>query len=155
MNRRIRAAAAALAAILLIAADEAPQPTIRLNQLGFQPGSTKRAIAADPATTALSWSVADGSGAVVARGATRLFGKDAASGDYVHQVDLSALTSPGDYRLTVGANTGRPFAVSSDIYGPVARAALNYFYQTRAGIPIEARFAGGPAVVPGQSTTLA
>ena len=79
-------------------------------------------------------------GAIVAQGQTRVFGKDEASGDNVHQVDLSALAKPGDYRLTVGANTGRPFAVSSDTYGPLARAALNYFYQTRAGTPIEARY---------------
>jgi endoglucanase len=144
MSARLRVAATAFAAILLIAADEPPQPVVRLNQLGFQAGSTKQAIVADPSTTALPWSVADASGAVVARGTTRLFGKDAASGDNVHRLDLSSLVKPGEYRLTVGGSTGRPFTVSSDIYGPVARAALNYFYQTRAGTAIEARFAGGP-----------
>jgi len=143
MSARLRAAAAALAAILLVAADEAPQPAIRLNQLGFQPGTSKLAIANDPSAAALPWSVADASGAVVAKGTTTVFGKDAQSGDNVHQVDLGALAKPGNYRLTVGANTGRAFTVSPDVYGPVARAALNYFYQTRAGIPIEARFAGG------------
>jgi endoglucanase len=142
VRRPARAAATALAAILLIAADEAPQPAIRLNQLGFQPGTAKQAIANDPSPTALPWSVSDGGGRVVAKGSTRVFGKDEASGDNVHQIDLGSLTMPGDYRLTVGANTGRTFTISPDIYGPLARAALNYFYQTRAGTPIEARFAG-------------
>ena len=40
--------------------------------------------------------------------------------------------------------TSHPFAIGADVFQPLARAALNYFYQTRAGIPIEARFAGGP-----------
>jgi len=143
MSRSSRTAAAALAAVLLIAADQPPQPALRINQLGFQPGSAKQAIAADPSTTALPWSVQGASGATIAKGQTAVFGKDAASGDFVHQVDLGSLTRPGEYRLTVGANVGRPFTVSPDIYGPVARAALNYFYQTRAGTPIEAAFAGG------------
>lgn len=143
MRPVLRTAATALAAMLLIAADEAPQPVIRLNQLGFQPGTSKQAVAADPSTTALPWSVTDAGGATVAHGTTRMFGKDEASGDNVHQIDLSSLTKPGEYRLTVGANTSRPFAIAPDTYGPVARAALNYFYQTRAGTPIEARYAGG------------
>jgi len=143
MRRSLRASAAALAAILLIAADEAPQPAIRLNQLGFQPGTSKQAIVDDPAPTALPWSVSGAGGAVVAKGTTSVFGKDAASGDTVHQVDLSSLTKPGSYRLTVGVHSGRPFTISADTYGPLARAALNYFYQTRAGTPIDARFAGG------------
>ena len=143
MSRSVRVAAAALAAILLIAADQPPQPAVRINQLGFQPGSAKQAIAADPSTTALPWSVTDASGTPIVRGQTKVFGQDAASGDFVHQVELGSLTDPGEYRLTVGANTGRPFTISPDVYGPVARAALNYFYQTRAGTPIEAGFAGG------------
>jgi len=143
MKNAARIAAVALAAILTIAADAPPQPAIRLNQIGFQPGSAKYAVAADPAVTALPWSVADASGTVVARGQTALFGDDAASGDHVHRIDLSAIDRPGAYRLMVDGNEGRPFIVSADIYRPIARAALNYFYQTRAGTPIEARFAGG------------
>jgi len=143
MSVRIRAAAAALAAILLVAADAPPQPVIRINQLGFQPGTSKQAIAADPSATALPWTVTDAGGATIAQGQTRVFGRDEASGDNVHQIDLTKIDRPGEYRLTVGGTTGRPFAISPDVYGPVARAALNYFYQTRAGIPIEARFAGG------------
>ena len=142
MRDAIRIAAVGVAAILTIAADAPPQPAIRLNQIGFQPGSAKYAIAADPSLTALPWSVTNASGAVVARGQTSLFGDDPASGDHIHQIDLSALDKPGEYRLTVGGNKGRPLTVSADIYRPVARAALNYFYQTRAGTPIDARFAG-------------
>ena len=143
MTPSLRAVALGLAAILLVAAEEAPQPVIRMNQLGFQAGSAKRAIAADPSTTALPWTVIGPRGQALARGETRLYGNDPVSGDHVHQIDLSAVRIPGTYRLTVGANTGRSFIVADDIYRPVARAALNYFYQTRAGTPIQARFAGG------------
>jgi endoglucanase len=142
VSGRRRAGAIAAAALLLVAADD-PQPAIRMNQIGFQLGAAKHAIAADPAAAPLPWTVTDTAGAVVAHGETRLFGSDAASGDHVHQIDLSMLAAAGNYRLTVGAHGGRPFAVSPDIYRPLARAALNYFYQTRGGTPIEARFAGG------------
>ena len=143
MRPGIRAGAAALAAIFSIAADLPPQPAIRLNQIGFQPGSAKYAVVADASVTALPWSVTDMAGAVILRGQTHLFGQDAASGDHVHQVDLGPLAKPGEYRLSVNGLDSRPFAVSADAYGPLARASLNYFYQTRAGTPIEARFAGG------------
>jgi endoglucanase len=145
MTPSFRTAALGLAAILLVAAEDAPQPVIRMNQLGFQAGSAKHAIAADPSMTALPWVVTDARGEALASGETHLYGDDPVSGDHVHQIDLSAVRSPGTYRLSVGANTGRPFAIADDIYRPVARAALNYFYQTRAGTPIEVRFAGGAA----------
>lgn len=143
MSSRLRTAAIGLSAILLVAAGD-PQPAIRMNQLGFQPGSAKHAIAADPSVGPLPWTVATTGGAIVASGQTHPFGDDAASGDHVHQVDLGAIGKAGEYRLTVGSHGSRPLTIAPDIYRPLARAALNYFYQTRAGTPIEARFAGGP-----------
>ncbi|WP_116091282.1 glycoside hydrolase family 9 protein [Sphingomonas crusticola] len=142
MILRLRIAGTGLAA-LLVAAAVAAQPDIRINQLGFQPESSKHAIAVDTSTATLPWSVTDSAGAVVARGQTTRFGEDAASGDHVHAIDLSEVTRSGEYRLAVNGAIGRSFVVAPDIYTPLARAALNYFYQTRAGIPIEARFAGG------------
>jgi endoglucanase len=53
------------------------------------------------------------------------------------------VTRAGDYRLQVGDNISTPFPIERGIYGPLKYAALNYFYQTRAGIAIEARYAGG------------
>lgn len=141
MMRVLRGVAIAIASVVLIAADAA-QPVIRMNQLGFQPQSGKHAILAHGSAARLPWTVIDATGRVVARGESAPVGDDAASGDHVHDVDLSALTTPGEYRLRVAGMEGRPFRVARDLYAPLTRAAFNYFYQTRAGTPITARFGG-------------
>ncbi|WP_277979068.1 glycoside hydrolase family 9 protein [Sphingomonas phyllosphaerae] len=134
--------------ILLVTAASigaAPPPSaIHLNQIGFLPDASKRAIVADASTTPLPWQVRDVDDVVVATGETVPVGDDAASGDHVHLVDLSRLTEPGAYRLSVAGETSRPFVVRADLYAPLAAAALHYFYQTRAGIAIEPRYAGEP-----------
>ncbi|WP_242096040.1 glycoside hydrolase family 9 protein [Sphingomonas sp. CROZ-RG-20F-R02-07] len=116
---------------------------VNLNQLGFLPDTAKLAILNDAATAPLAWRVTDAQGRPVAQGATRVFGDDAASGDHVHQIDMTGLRLPGTYRLEVDGAASHPFRIDGGLYRPVARAALNYFYQTRAGIAIEARYAGG------------
>jgi endoglucanase len=100
---------------------------------------------ADAAAAPLPWRVLDAGGATVAAGETTVIGDDAASGDHVHRIDLSAVRAAGTYRLEVAGAPSHPFAIRADLYRPLARAALNYFYQTRAGIAIEARYAGGSA----------
>ncbi len=115
---------------------------INLNQLGFRPDDPKQAIVADAATSPLEWVVVDDAGKTVLTGRTTVGGDDAASGDHVHVSRFTALTRPGNYRLRVdGAESGR-FRVGRDVYAPLARNALNFFYQQRAGTPIEARWAG-------------
>lgn len=131
-----------LVALALIGATDAPGP--HLNQIGFRPDTAKRAIVAHDGTTPLPWQVIDADGRTVAEGQTVPFGADAASGDMVHQIDFSRVTTPGTYRLRVDGRTSHAFAIAADTYRPLARAALNFFYQQRAGMPIEARFAGGP-----------
>ncbi|KQM64228.1 glycosyl hydrolase [Sphingomonas sp. Leaf17] len=142
MRRPVPTRLAALALIVTGAAADAA-PAIHLNQIGFLPDGPKRAVVTDPATTPLPWVVLDAGGGVVATGETVVTGDDAASGDHLHQVGFDRVTAPGTYRLRVGGTTSRPFAVAADLYAPLASAALNYFYQTRAGIAIEARHAGG------------
>ena len=147
---RVMAHAAAAAALALAIAGpsisaDAPVRAIHLNQLGFDPDAPKRAIVADPAAAPLPWRVMDANGATVARGETHVTGNDAASGDHVHEVDFTGVSMPGNYRLKVGDTDSRPFPVARGIYTPLKSAALNYFYQTRAGIAIDARYAGGVA----------
>lgn len=115
---------------------------INLNQLGFRADDPKTAIVADAATGALDWSIVDDAGRTVLAGRTSVGGDDRTSGDHVHVATFTALTRPGTYRLRVdGTESGR-FAVGPKIYAPLARNALNFFYQQRAGIPIDARWAG-------------
>jgi endoglucanase len=115
---------------------------INLNQLGFRPDDPKQAMVADAATRPLDWVVLDDAGMTVLTGRTTVGGDDAASGDHVHVASFTALTRPGSYRLRVdGTESGR-FRIGRDVYVPLALNALNFFYQQRAGTPIEARWAG-------------
>ena len=144
---RIRSAAIVLGALALgtaSASADVPPGIVHVNQLGFEPDSAKRAILSDPATKPLPWTIFDAKGGIVTKGSTTVMGDDAASGDHVHVVDFSQVTTPGKYRLQAGDNVSNAFPIARGIYAPLKYAALNYFYQTRAGIPIEARFAGGP-----------
>ncbi len=125
-------------------AEEAPRP-IRLNQTGLEANGPKRAMLADPSKIPLDWTLLDASGAVAAQGKTKVFGDDAASGEHVHQIDFSSVRRPGDgYRLKVGAAESRPFALRAGPDGKLTRAALSFFYQQRASVPIEARFVERP-----------
>ncbi|MGI4730485.1 MAG: glycoside hydrolase family 9 protein [Janthinobacterium lividum] len=133
-----------LALPCLGAAEPSAPVAIHLNQLGFLPGTAKRAIVTDASPRPLHWRLTSEAGVLAAQGETSVVGDDAASGDHVHQLDLSGVRAPGRYRLSVDGATSHPFAIAADVYRPLAHAALNYFYQTRAGIPIEARYAGGP-----------
>jgi endoglucanase len=133
-----------LAAILaLVATSAAAQPVspVRLNQLGFQTGAAKIAVAPNPSRTPAPWRLLDASGQVRASGATRVVGDDAASGEHLHQADLSGFDAPGEgYRLEVGAAASRPFAISPHPFARLKSDALAYFYHNRSGVPIEARF---------------
>jgi endoglucanase len=144
----IRPAALCLVSLLALTraahADDAPRP-IRLNQTGLEAVGPKRAVLADPATTPLDWTLLNASGAVAAQGKTKVFGDDAASGEHVHQIDFSSFRAAGDgYRLKVGAAESRPFALRAKPDGKLTRAALSFFYQQRASVPIEARFVERP-----------
>ena len=130
-----------LLALASIGATDAPGP--HFNQVGFRPDTAKRAIIAAGGSKPLAWDVLDEAGSVVARGQSVPFGPDAASGDTVQQIDFPEVRTPGTYRLRIDGRVSHAFAIAPDIYRPLARAALNFFYQQRAGTSIEARFAGG------------
>ncbi len=144
----IRPAALCLVSLLALTsaahADDAPRP-IRLNQTGLETLGPKRAVLADPSTAPLDWTLLNASGAVAAQGKTKVFGDDAASGEHVHQIDFSSFRAAGDsYRLKVGAAESRSFALRAKPDGKLTRAALSFFYQQRASVPIEARFVERP-----------
>ena len=130
-----------LASAILVSAT-APT-TVHVNQSGYLPDATKRAVVASASKTPLAWRLIDERGRSTAEGVTGIVGDDPVSGDHVHLVDFSQARAPGEYRLSVAGATTRSFPIRRDIYRPLARAALNFFYQQRAGTPIEARFAGG------------
>lgn len=119
------------------------QPTIDLNQIGFEPGDVKLAILRSGGTTPLPWLLLDADGNAVGRGETFVYGPDASSGVVVQRIDFSGFRRAGrGYRLSVAGVTSDPFAIAAGLYRPLARDAANFFYQQRAGVPIDARNAG-------------
>ena len=87
----------------------APQdPLISVNQTGYFPGAPKHAVIVSDSRTPLDWRLVDGQGSVLLEGQTTPFGDDAASGESVHLIDFSALTTPGTgYLLQVGESKQR------------------------------------------------
>lgn len=135
---------ALLLALPALGAASADTPTVYAAQIGFAPEDAKRAILKTASRDAAAWTVRDAAGAVVLQGSATLFGPDVASGDTVQQIDMSALHTEGRYRLSVAGAAPREIMVMDHPLAALKYAALNYFYQTRAGIAIEPRYAGGP-----------
>ena len=120
-----------------------PPPAVRMSQIGLLPYGPKRAIVPNAATAPLAWRLLDGSGAVVARGLTRVHGRDAASGEHIHVADFGAFAGTGEgFRLAVADTESRPFRIAPGLYDRLPFDALAYFYHNRSGVPIEARFVG-------------
>lgn len=135
--------ATALGTMALAAGDAVP--VVHATQIGFAPEAAKHIIVTTADKRPLAWTVTDQAGKTVSTGHTQPFGADAASADIVQQIDLSALRTPGRFTLSVTGSTPRTIDVAARTLTPLKYAALNYFYQTRAGIAIEPRYAGGAA----------
>jgi endoglucanase len=138
-----RTIAALAAAMLLSAAQTAPLPSLRLNQVGFETQGPKAATLADAGASPLPWTIADAAGAVVLSGETTVMGLDPTSGDPAHLIRFDALRTSGDFTLSVGGQS-RAVHVSASPFAAVKRDALVFFYQNRSGVPIEAEHVARP-----------
>ncbi|KDN87519.1 glycoside hydrolase family 9 protein [Kitasatospora cheerisanensis] len=119
---------------------------VRVNQLGYLPDGPKRATVVSSATAPLAWQLRDSSGAQVAAGTTTVHGADQASGQSTHLVDFGAYTGAGSgFTLVVGGLASHPFDISASLYDGLRADSLNFFYQQRSGIAIDAALAGGSA----------
>ncbi|MFD8597179.1 glycoside hydrolase family 9 protein [Kitasatospora sp. NPDC059646] len=119
---------------------------VRVNQLGYLPDGPKRATVVSSATAPLAWQLRDASGAQVAAGTTAVHGADQASGQSTHLVDFGAYTGTGTgFTLVVGGSASHPFDISASLYDGLRADSLNFFYQQRSGIAIDAALAGGSA----------
>ena len=116
---------------------------VRLNQTGYLPSRPKLASLPFESATPLPWTLYDAKQGKLLEGQTSVFGKDAASGEFVHQADFTVLTTPGQgYTLNVAGFVSHPFDVGSDLYGTLKTDALAYFYHNRSGTPIQAQYVG-------------
>ncbi|HMA95156.1 MAG TPA: glycoside hydrolase family 9 protein [Polyangiaceae bacterium] len=120
-------------------------PKVRVNQVGYIPSFSKVATFVSDAKDALEFQVVDASGKVVHTGKTTPRGPDAASGDSVHIIDFSKLTTPGKgYVIKVGQESSDPFDIDKGIYKTAKYDAFKYFYLNRSGIELKMPFTGKP-----------
>jgi endoglucanase len=135
--------ATALGSSLAAGCGMAHTPNVKLNQLGYLPQASKLAIVESDASEPLDFQVIDATGKVVASGRSQVGGSDKESGDDVHQVDFSALRTPGKgYHLRVDGDESYAFDIDPHVFKPVKDGALAYFYHNRSGTPIEVPWAG-------------
>ncbi|KTF67385.1 glycoside hydrolase family 9 protein [Sphingomonas sp. HT-1] len=119
------------------------QPVIDVNQLGFEPSDVKLAVLRGAGAEPMKWQLLDANGNAVGTGETMVYGPDASSGAVVQRIDFSGFRRAGSgYRLSVAGVTSDRFTIAENVYRPLVRDAANFFYQQRAGLPIDARFAG-------------
>jgi endoglucanase len=122
---------------------QAPRAAVRVDQLGFTANETKVAyLLAASARPAAPFTVVDGSGSVVLTGvAGRSRGRWNARYGAVQPLDLSALTTPGTYRIQVAAPpaaTSPPFRIDSPaalFQGRVADV-VSFFQAQRDGADV-------------------
>lgn len=132
-------------------------PFIVVDQFGYQPARIKIAVLRDPVTGfdatdqftpgTICEVVNATSNAVVFSAAPVAWNSGAvniSSGDRAWQFDFSNVTAAGDYfvRDKQSGVTSPTFSIATDVYAPVLRAAMRYFYYQRASMEKKAAFAG-------------
>ena len=115
---------------------------ILTNQVGYFPALEKKATLLSTESGAMEFYLKDSSGKTVYTGTSQPFGSDVDSGDAVHILDFSDFKEEGTYYLEAeNGAVSREFAVGvKDTYSGMLYDALNYFYQNRSGIDIEAQY---------------
>ncbi len=121
------------------------QPTgIEVNQVGYFTKLAKKAtLVLDGADgTAKEFEVKDSSGNTVYTGTTT--GGTTlcdASNTYNQVIDFSDFQTEGTgYTITCDGKKSLPFDIGNDIYGDLTSEAMNYFYQNRSGVKIDAQY---------------
>ncbi len=123
----------------------APRGPVRATQTGIRPGYNFIGVAESDLTESLQWQITAPNGVVVVQGRTIPYGFDEGSGANVHLVVTDALKTPATNLIleVEGVGKSHPFNVAEDVFRDLKYDTLNYFYHNRAGVPIEAEYAGG------------
>jgi endoglucanase len=144
----------ARAQALPIGLDAANIP-IRVNQMGYEPGSQKIAIFVNPQVgfnSAVSFNPGatfevrrSSDNAVVFTGNTALQNNgnvDASSGDIVWWGDFSAFDTPGTYHIFANGQRSYDFQIRGGIYADLLKHSVRFFFYQRQGMPITEEFGG-------------
>jgi endoglucanase len=115
-------------------AGSAGRAFVRVNQVGYRAGDSKVALMlSDEAAAGQAFVVRDAGGSEALAG---MVGEDrGAYGTFAHlyEIDFSALSAPGVYRVTVGGETSPPFTVGANAYAGLVATSLRFFEVQRCG----------------------
>ena len=106
----------------------------------------KQAVLITDATAPVRFEVHDRTGraALVGESTPWPVRPDPSSGMRVHRIEFRQVNATGDdYRVIADGIASRPFAIRSDLYGPLAADALRFFTLQRSGIAIDDTTAPG------------
>ena len=148
-----------------------PDPYVRneilVNQLGYTVGLEKKATMVDDSTSPKTFEIKTKDGETVYTGKSTPMGADAESGDSVHILDFSDFNVEAGEDWVDGAEENGAYYIECDgkksyrfniagtakknwLYDGMLSNALNYYYQNRSGIDVEAKY-----ITSGDPTTLA
>jgi endoglucanase len=124
---------------------QARRPAVRVNQLGYLPAGPKSATWVTGDVQAAEFAVHAPDGSAVLRGRSRPWPvrPEPTSGQTVHVLDLTGLTTAGTYHIAVGHDRSHRFRIAADLYERLGTDALRLFYLLRSGCPIDERRAPG------------
>lgn len=115
---------------------------VRLNQLGFYPGSQKIAVITDESVGNFTIRSAT-SGEIVFTSKLGNAITSSFSSKKTRIADFSALTKPGSYKLELpGKGDSYSFEIKSGIFQNLTKALIKAFYFQRMSVPILSEFAG-------------
>lgn len=118
-------------------------PAIKINQVGYLPTGPKGATLVSPSNSSITWQLLDTSGNVACSGKTVPYGNDTSSGLNVHTIDFSEYSGQGQgFILSISSATSFPFDISSTLYQSLRQDSMQFFYQQRSGIAIDAELVG-------------
>jgi endoglucanase len=114
---------------------------IRINQIGFYPGSVKQFTVID--MEASKYDIVDSTNKIVFSGELKDNGTWETSGEKVKLGDFSALKTSGTYRILLNEGTASyQFEIKPAIYEEALNAAIKSFYLQRSSMPIDEKYAG-------------
>lgn len=137
----------AVSALFFVSCKESEVPlqmrtsdSILVNQVGYGMNSQKVALSKVSAT---SFAVLDEEGKEVFSGDASPMQYWEASGDSVCSLDLTALNTPGSYRIKIADTlVSHTFIIGEEIYKELADAALKSYYYARCGVELPEAYAG-------------
>jgi endoglucanase len=116
---------------------------IHINQLGYRPHDTKKAVISQGKTAFNIMRVSDE--AIVYNGTVSDAVYDAASRDTVHIADFSAMTEKGEYVLHTADGKSYPFFISDNPYTDLRTALLDMFNYQKCGVDLDCGIWSHPA----------